>query len=168
MSKFDLSPILKEQDPQLGTRNPYFNHPSPPPSNREGDLVAVWPEAGQGVDRSLVTSPQKSESDGQLQQLRQENEKLCRLLAKLQGDQDERDRRIATLEQQNREYRENDKEHKRLITRIANTFSDTFHDYQASLSRTNKEQVSQKATGVKDVRIGYEEVISAWSDYSSS
>ncbi|RYO97360.1 hypothetical protein DL765_011204 [Monosporascus sp. GIB2] len=118
--------------------------------------------------RSLVTSPQKPESDGQLQQLRQENEKLCRLLARLQGDQDERDRRIATLEQQNREYRENDKEHKRLITRIANTFSDTFYDYQASLSQTNKEQVSQKATGVKDVRIGYEDVISAWSDYSSS
>lgn len=152
-SKKSLPPLPADPKKRAGGRpaqsTPVSTPPLSPPSSRK--------------------EPQTSQSEKQLlQHLHQENARLRKQLAKLRDDRDEKDKRIAILERQNRQYCENDKKNKKLVVRIANALSDAFHDYQASLQQPTKEQPRYTEINADKNRVGYEEVISAWSDYSSS
>ncbi|KAI3322911.1 hypothetical protein HD806DRAFT_536090 [Xylariaceae sp. AK1471] len=121
-------------------------------------------------ERPLITTNRIQDPNEQVQRLHKENERLRRLLARLQSEQDSSIRRIAELEAQNHQYYEQSESQRQLVVRIANTISDAFHDYGESLQPPPSRGSSYppQSTRTEEAGIGYEDVLSAWSDSASS
>lgn len=112
------------------------------------------------LERPLIPTSRIRNAD---EQLIKENEHLCRLLAKMQVEQEESTRYIAELQAQNHRYREQSKSQKQLVVQIANSISNAFREYGESL-----QSPTPPSTKTREGSSEYEDVISAWSDSTSS
>ncbi len=109
-------------------------------------------------ERAVITTSRIQDSN---EQLNRENQRLRQLVSRMENEREEGIRRIAELQAQNDRYREQSESQKQLVVRIANSISDAFRDYGESLQ-------PPPSTRTREASFGYEDIISAWSDSTSS
>ncbi|KAI1181592.1 hypothetical protein F5B17DRAFT_436605 [Nemania serpens] len=95
--------------------------PPPPGMKRSRKPPPLLPLPG----RAPITTSRIQFSS---EQLRRENERLQRLLARMESEQEESIRRIAELQAQNDQCSEKSENQEQLVVRIANSITDAFRE----------------------------------------
>lgn len=108
------------------------------------------------------------DQEARLQLLLKENETLRHELAILQEKQVEDRTQVTKLISKNHIYCNEIERYKCLTTELAKKVADAFQNFQSALKKPRRQRLDEPLeTTNGEVRIGYEDVLSIWSDSSS-